>query len=157
MKTFKMPKAPIYLLVFLIACNTKQSISSSKEKLTHLWDNHYTLHTESGETMNNINVIYDYELVVSNDSATFLLDGIQAAFKDKCYISETKDTLTGYFAYDIDGYETSHNQISPLFKVFKSDNHYYIISEIIAPTYSNKIWRLKTSSPPDTTTTQKNQ
>ncbi|WP_160711372.1 DUF5991 domain-containing protein [Chitinophaga solisilvae] len=159
MKTNNMlrPLFIITLFISITACKSQTSNSKVSNRFRHNWDNTYTLHTESGETLNGFDVFYDYTLIIHTDSATFSLIGIQAGFRDKCFLSEKDDTLLGNFAYDLDGYETSHDQFHPLFKIFKKDNAYYIISPIIAPMDSNKIWHLKTSLPPGTTTTQKNQ
>ncbi|QJB35197.1 hypothetical protein HF329_29400 [Chitinophaga oryzae] len=106
-------------------------ISQTKANKTSFWNGRYELNTLTDEIMNGINVGTNYEINVKGDSCLFTGDGIQYAFSDKCFIRSNKDTLLGYFCYDTDGFIQYHERSVPLFKIFRKDTNYYIISSAI--------------------------
>lgn len=81
--------------------------------------------------MNGINVGTDYQINTTDDSCLFIGDGIQYAFEAKCALKTNNDTLLGYFCYDARGIEQYWSQEQPLFKIFRKDTNYYIISSAI--------------------------
>lgn len=117
----------IVLTLVLSSCNNQ--VVSKNDIST--WSGQYSLSTSSNEIMNGINVGTDYEIQTSNDSCLFTGDGIQYAFNAQCALKTNKDTLLGYFCYDTRGIEQYWNPEVPLFKIFRKDTNYYIISGAI--------------------------
>nr|WP_295872883.1 DUF5991 domain-containing protein [uncultured Chitinophaga sp.] len=103
---------------------------NKSSKASH-WSGHYELNTLTDEIMNGINVGTNYEIYVKGDSCLFTADGIQYAFSDRCFVKPYKDTLLGYFCYDTEGFIHRHEWSVPLFKIFRKDTSYYIISSAI--------------------------
>lgn len=122
-------KKTAYLIVLkLILSGCKPQISSDG---ISAWPRQYSLSTSTDEIMNGINVGTDYEINISNDSCLFKGDGIQYAFNAQCALRTSKDTLLGYFCYDTRGIEQYWDPEVPLFKIFRKDTSYYIISSAI--------------------------
>lgn len=114
------------MLKLISGCNHQTSAGGISA-----WPSHYSLSTSTDEIMNGINVGTDYEINISNDSCLFNADGIQYAFNAQCALRISKDTLLGYFCYDTRGIEQYWNPEVPLFKIFRKDTNYYIISSAI--------------------------
>ncbi|RBL92751.1 hypothetical protein DF182_09285 [Chitinophaga flava] len=96
-----------------------------------MWQGHYELSTSRDEIMNDMQVGTFYELNINSDSCLFTANGIQYAFSNMCSLSEKNDTLTGYYAYDTRGFQLYKQINTPLFKIFKKADQYYIISSAI--------------------------
>lgn len=118
------------LNLVLLGCSSQTS-DSVQENITSNWPRKYNLSTSRNEIMNGMIVGTDYEINTTNDSCLFTGDGIQYAFDAKCAIKTNGDTLLGYFCYDVRGRERYWNAELPLFKIFRKDTNYYIISSAI--------------------------
>lgn len=119
------------LATFIIAMNMTACIQKNKTNDMSSWVGRYELNTLTNEIMNGVNVGTNYEINVEEDSCLFTADGIQYAFSDKCFIRLEKDTLLGYFHYDTERFMHRHEWSVPLFKIFRKDTNYYIISSAI--------------------------
>ncbi|QJB41732.1 hypothetical protein HF324_29375 [Chitinophaga oryzae] len=111
--------------LFIQGCNSSQV--SDKE----FWSGHYEWSVSTDEIMNGLEVGTIYEIDANKDSCLFKADGIQYAFNAQCALRTSKDTLLGYFCYDTRGIEQYWNPEVPLFKIFRKDTNYYIISSAI--------------------------
>ncbi|NML36955.1 hypothetical protein HHL17_07070 [Chitinophaga sp. G-6-1-13] len=121
---------PVAFLSFL-KMFTQGCDSSSNEKDLQFWQGHYEVGASRNEYMNGLQVGTLYEINTTNDSCIFTGDGIQYAFDAKCALKTNKDTLLGYFCYDTRGMARYWNAELPLFKIFRKDTNYYIISSAI--------------------------
>ncbi|MGN7820176.1 DUF5991 domain-containing protein [Chitinophaga sp. 22536] len=117
----------VSLVVIISSCNS-QVVSPND---ISAWSGQYKLSTSTNEIMNGINVGTDYEINTKDDSCLFIGDGIQYAFEAKCALKTNNDTLLGYFCYDARGIEQYWSPEQPLFKIFRKDTNYYIISSAI--------------------------
>ncbi len=119
------------MFILTLPFNIIGCVEPNKTNNESHWAGRYELNTLTDEIMNGMNVGTNYDLYVKGDSCLFTADGIQYAFSDRCFIKPDKDTLLGYFCYDTKGFIHRHEWSVPLFKLFRKDTNYYIISGAI--------------------------
>lgn len=117
--------------LFAQGCSNSSKENSSTDENLRPWQGHYEFSTSRDEYMNGLQVGTLYDIVTANDSCLFKADGIQYAFNAQCALRTSKDTLLGYFCYDTRGIEQYWDPEVPLFKIFRKDTNYYIISSAI--------------------------
>lgn len=121
----------VLLKFFIQGCSGSNSENYLKSKDLQPWQGRYELITSRDEYMNGLQVGTLYEIKTAKDSCLFKGDGIQYAFSAQCALKTSKDTLLGFFCYDTRGIEQYWNPEQPLFKLFRKDTNYYIISSAI--------------------------
>ncbi|MBC9930881.1 DUF5991 domain-containing protein [Chitinophaga qingshengii] len=119
------------LALVILKLVTQGCSETSSGKVLQPWSGHYELSASRGETMNGLDVATLYEIDIANDSCLFTADGIQYTFHNKCTLRTNGDTLLGYYCYDLDGIDRHRDNNVPLFKIFKKDTSYYIVSSAI--------------------------
>lgn len=115
-----------FLKLFVQGCD-----NSSNEKNLQPWQGHYETSASRNEYMNGLQVGTLYEITTTGDSSLFIGNGIQYSFEAKCALKTNNDTLLGYFCYDVEGMTRYWIPEQPLFKIFRKDTNYYIISSAI--------------------------
>lgn len=127
-----MPIKNISLIALIIVKMATQGCGgASIGEVIQPWSGHYEFSASRGEIMNGLEVATLYEIDVAHDSCLFTADGIQYTFHNKCALQVNGDTLWGYYCYDLDGIDRHRDTNVPLFKIFKKDTSYYIVSSAI--------------------------
>ncbi|MBL3658992.1 DUF5991 domain-containing protein [Fulvivirga sediminis] len=101
------------------------------------WIGKYHLTQDKGKIDEFSSIVIGYQINITKDSSLFIGQGYQTNFIDLCSIKKDGDTLKLYYDSTLEGTNYNETEDSPLLKLYKKQNRYYVTSPVISVNTNN--------------------
>ncbi|WP_438711315.1 DUF5991 domain-containing protein [Aquimarina muelleri] len=109
--------------------NSIKSLNNINKNNLDLTGN-YSLFQDLGK-IDDVGISIGYNIKITRDSCFFSGQGYQTNFYDLCTVKQNKDTLELHYNRTIEGTNYNNSITSPLVKLYKKGNDYYVKSPVI--------------------------